>query len=66
MTHIGTTLATHRPVHVLDEDGAWAEGWLEAYREVDGAWYAYVRLTSGRCPGWVEGRRVRGRASGSK
>ena len=38
------------------EHGLWYEGWLEAYRKVEGVWMAYVQCTKslGTYIGWFE------------
>jgi hypothetical protein len=53
----------HRPVEVQLDDGTWLEGYLEAYRQVEGVWSGFVRygLGPGKTHlGWFEEPRIRG------
>jgi hypothetical protein len=67
MTYVQLNPDDHREVRVLHRDGVWYPGWLEAYRQVEGVWSAYVRYTiapSETCLGWFKEGRVRGGALG--
>ena len=63
MTYVQLDGHEHRPVQVQMDDGLWAEGFLEAYRKVEGVWSGYVRysLAPGETYlGWFEEPRIRG------
>ena len=63
MTYVQLEPEEHRAVEVRLDDGIWVEGFLEAYRHVEGVWSGFVRYTLG--PGethlnWFEEGRIRG------
>jgi hypothetical protein len=62
MTYLDLPVEQHRLVQVQHDDGRWCEGWLEAYRQVDGVWSGFVRYWTGpgvNYLGWFEEPRIR-------
>ena len=60
--HLGQQHA--RPVQVLTAEGSWVDGWLEAYRKVEGVWSGFVRYSTAPSEtylGWVRGGTHAGR-----
>jgi hypothetical protein len=63
MTYVELGPEGFRPVRVRLADGRWCDGWLEAYRQVEGIWAGYVRYSTQpgeNYLGWFEEPRIRG------
>jgi hypothetical protein len=63
VTYVDLPWERHRPVQVQHDDGTWCDGWLEAYRQVDAVWSAFVRYSTKpgvNYLGWFEEPRIRG------
>jgi hypothetical protein len=63
MTYVDLRPEEHRAVQVQLDDGLWYDGWLEAYRQVEGVWAGYVRYSyqpGQNHLGWFEEPRIRG------
>ena len=67
MTYVQLDPDEQREVQVLHTDGVWYPGFLEAYRQVEGVWSAYLRYPNAPSEtyiGWFEEGRVRGTGLG--
>ena len=63
MTYVDLRPEDYRAVQVQRDDGLWCDGWLEAYRQVEGVWSGYVRYSKQpgqNYLGWFEEPRIRG------
>jgi hypothetical protein len=64
MTYVDLDPDDYRAVQVQLDAGRWCDGWLEAYRQVEGVWSGYVRYSTKpgvNYLGWFEQPRICGR-----
>ena len=62
MTYVDLPPDDYRDVEVQTDDGLWHPGRLQAYRQVEGVWSAFVRYSTGPGEnrlGWFEEPRIR-------
>jgi hypothetical protein len=48
VTYVDLPWEKHRLVRVQHDDGTRCNGWLEAYRQVDGVWSGFLRYSHGQ------------------